>query len=86
MERRDPTQGAVLRSWLDGKFLTAFQERILPVDIPVAQCCARLHVPERRSDRDALITVTALVHGMTVVTRNINDYTATRVSLLNPWD
>lgn len=85
MERRDPRQGAMLRSWLNGQVLTAFQDRVLPVDTPVAQCCARLHVPDRRSDRDALIAATALVHGMTVVTRNIDDFTATGVQLLNPW-
>ena len=85
MERRDPPQGAMLRSWLNGQVLTAFQDRVLPVDTPVAQCCARLHVPDRRSDRDALIAATALVHGMTVVTRNIDDFTATGVPLLNPW-
>ena len=75
----------MLRSWLNGQVLTAFQDRVLPVDTPVAQCCARLYAPDRRSDRDALIAATALVHGMTVVTRNIDDFTATGVPLLNPW-
>lgn len=86
VERRDPTQGAILRSWLNTHVMPAFSERILPVDTAVAQCCARLHVPDPRSDRDALIAATALVHGMTVVTRNINDFVATKVELLNPWE
>ena len=86
MERRDSTQGRMLRSWLDGQVLPSFQDRILPIDTQVAQRCATLHVPDRRSDRDALIAATALVHGMTVVTRNVADFTATGVSLLNPWD
>ena len=85
VERRDPTQGAVLRSWLNTHVLPAFSDRILPVDTPVAQRCARLHVPDPRSDRDALIAATALVHGMTVVTRNIKDFAPTGVELLNPW-
>jgi predicted nucleic acid-binding protein len=85
VERRDPTQGAMLRSWLNTHVMPAFSERILPVDTAVAQRCARLHVPDPRSDRDALIAATALVHGMTVVTRNIDDFVATKVSLLNPW-
>ncbi|TQV78161.1 type II toxin-antitoxin system VapC family toxin [Exilibacterium tricleocarpae] len=85
IERRDPTQGAVLRSWLNTHVLPAFSERILPVDTAVAQCCARLHVPDPRSDRDALIAATALVHGITVVTRNVDDFVATKVELLNPW-
>ncbi|MEJ2419434.1 MAG: type II toxin-antitoxin system VapC family toxin [Exilibacterium sp.] len=86
IERRDPTQGGVLRSWLNAHVLPAFSERILPVDTAVAQCCARLHVPDPRSDRDALIAATALLHGMTVVTRNVDDFMATKVDLLNPWE
>lgn len=85
IERRDPAQGAVFRSWLNTYVLPAFSERILPVDTAVAQCCAKLHVPDRRSDRDALIAATALVHGLTVVTRNVKDFSATGVELLNPW-
>lgn len=86
VERRDPTQGALLRAWLDGHVLPAFSGRILPIDVPVAQRCAKLHIPDPRSDRDALIGATALVHGMTVVTRNIVDFQETGVTLLNPWD
>lgn len=86
MERRDPAQGTMLRHWLDNQVLTAFQDRVLPVDGPVAKSCARLHVPDRRSDRDALIGATAFVHGMTVVTRNVADFAALGVPLLNPWE
>jgi hypothetical protein len=39
----------------------------------------RLHVPDPRSDRDTIIAATALVHGMTVVTRNIDDFKRTGV-------
>lgn len=85
VERRDPPQGAVLRSWLNAHVLPAFSERILPFDTAVAQCCARLHVPDPRSDRDAIIAATALVHGMTVVTRNVDDFEPTGVDVLNPW-
>lgn len=85
VERRDPTQGAPLRAWLEGHVLLAFSGRILPIDVLVAQRCAKLHVPDPCSDRDALIAATALVHGMTVITRNIADFQATGVDLLNPW-
>lgn len=84
MERRDPKQGAVLRTWLDGHVLPAFSGRILAVDAAVAQRCARLHVPDPRADRDSLIAATALVHGMVVVTRNVADFEATGVEILNP--
>lgn len=83
--RRDRAQGALLRTWLEGHVLFAFSGRILPVDVPVAQRCAKLHVPDPCADRDALIAATALVHGMSVITRNIADFQATGVGLLNPW-
>lgn len=86
VERKDATQGAMLRSWLEQQVLPEFFTRTLPVDTAVAQRCARLHVPDRRSERDALIAATALVHGMTVVTRNVIDFRATGVSIFNPWD
>lgn len=85
VERKDAAQGAVLRSWLDSHVLPSFSGRIIPIDTAVAQCCAKLHIPDPRSDRDALIAATALVHGMTVATRNIDDFSETGVELLNPW-
>ncbi len=85
LERRDPSHGAVLRSWLNVHVMPAFVGRILVVDIAVAQRCAHLHVPDPRSDRDAIIAATALVHGMTVVTRNTQDFTPAGVEVLNPW-
>ena len=85
IERRDSVQGAVLRTWLNTHVLPAFAERILVIDTAVAQCCARLHVPDPKSDRDALIAATALVHGMTIVTRNTEDFKQTNVDMLNPW-
>lgn len=85
VERRAPTQGALLRTWLNGHVLPAFSGRILSIDVAVALRCAKLHVPDPRSDRDALIAATALVHGMTVVTRNVADFELTGVAILNPW-
>ena len=75
-----------LNSWLDSHLLPAFHGRVLPVDTAVAQRCARLHVPDPLAERDALIAASALVHGMTVVTRNVRDFETTGVPLLNPWD
>ena len=85
IERRDAAQGKVLRTWLEQHVLPAFEDRIFPVDTAVARRCATLHVPDRRSDRDALIAATALVHGMTVVTRNVADFASIDVPVLNPW-
>jgi predicted nucleic acid-binding protein len=85
IERRDAPQGLILRAWLEQHVLPEFSKRTLPVDTAVAQRCARIHVPDRRSERDALIAATALVHGMTVVTRNVADFQPMSVSVLNPW-
>ena len=85
LARRDETQGAVLRTWIDAKVLPAFAGRILPVDTAVAQRCARLHVPDPRAERDALIAATALVHRLRVVTRNVADFQPMGVELINPW-
>ena len=86
IERKDAAQGVMLRAWLEQCVLPEFSGRTLPVDIAVAQRCARLHVPDKRGERDALIAATALVHGMTVVTRNVADFKATGVTLINPWE
>ena len=63
IERRDWKQGEVLRTWMNRHVLPTFTGRVLAVDTAVAQRCAALHVPNPRSDRDALIAATALVHG-----------------------
>jgi predicted nucleic acid-binding protein len=83
---RDPKQGAVFRVWLNSHVLPAFEGRILPVDTAVALRSAKQNVPNPRPFRDGLIAATALVHGMTVVTRNLADFEGTGVAMLNPWD
>lgn len=85
IERKDAHQGKLLKKWINDHVLPAFKDRILPFDTAVAQCCAKLHVPDPRSERDAMIAATAIVHGMTVVTRNTKDFDTTGVSLLNPF-
>jgi toxin FitB len=86
IERRDQEQGTILRAWMDRHVLPTFPGRILVIDTAVAQRCATLHVPYPRSDRDALIAATALVHGLTVATRNIADFERMGVGVLNPWE
>ena len=85
IERRDTVQGERLRTWMDRHVLPEFLERTLPVDSAVALKCAQLHVPDPRSERDALIAATAIVHGMAVVTGNVTDFDATGVEVIDPW-
>jgi len=85
VERRDPVQGQRLRTWVDDYVLPEFAQRTLTVDTAVALRCARLHVPNPCSERDAFIAATALVHGMTILTRNVSDFQSTGVEIINPW-
>ncbi|MGH9498522.1 MAG: type II toxin-antitoxin system VapC family toxin [Terriglobales bacterium] len=85
VDRRDKQQGAILRAWMDRHVLPTFSGRVLAIDTAVAQRCATLHVPNPRSDRDALIAATALVHGLTIATRNVADFERTGAVVLNPW-
>jgi predicted nucleic acid-binding protein len=85
IQRRDAAQGARLRAWLDNHVRPEFAGRILSVDDAVATRCAHLHVPDRRNEADALIAATALVHGLTVVTRNVGDFEGTGVVVVDPW-
>ena len=85
LERRDPRQGLMLRAWMENRVQRAFAGRILPIDTPIAIRCAALHVPDPRSYRDSLIAATALVHAMTVVTRNVSHFKPMGVTVLDPW-
>lgn len=84
LEHRTPPQGSALRSWLSG-VRTTFSGRILPFTDRTAMLCAAMHIPNPRSDRDAMIAATAVEHGMTVVTRNLADFAGTGVQLINPF-
>lgn len=84
-ERNDRAKAQLLRTWLEGQVLTAFANRILPVDLSISLRCASLHVPDPRPFSDTIIAATALVHGMTLVTRNEKDFAGTGVQVLNPW-
>ncbi|UOO89068.1 type II toxin-antitoxin system VapC family toxin [Vitreoscilla massiliensis] len=84
-ERKDSIQGAILRNWFETQVIPTFAGRILSIDTKVALACARLHIPNPRFERDALIAATALVNGLTIVTRNTKDFEKTGVTLINPF-
>jgi len=84
-ERRDPAQGRILRKWLNFYILPEFSRRILPIDTSIVLRSAGFHVPNPHPVRDGLIAATALIHGMTVVTRNVVHFEATGAAVINPW-
>jgi toxin FitB len=85
IQRRDIDQGSRLRAWMDSRVRPEFAERIISIDEVIATRCAHLHIPDRRNEADALIAATAIVHGLVVVTRNIQDFQGTGVVLADPW-
>ena len=82
-ERSDPDQGRILRRWLEGQVLTAFEGRTLAIDMAVALRAATLHVPDPAPIRDAFIAATALPHRLTVVTRNVRNFIGLGVTVLD---
>ena len=85
LERRDPKQGRALRSFLERQILVGFRDRILPMDTQIVRKAAQLHVPDPAPYADSLIAAMALVHDLTVVTRNVRDFERTGVRSINPW-
>jgi toxin FitB len=85
MERKDANQGLLLRHWLDKNVMPSFENRILNIDVAIAKRCASLYIPDPRADRDALIAATALVHSLTLATRNTSDFRNMGLRLVNPW-
>jgi hypothetical protein len=86
LKRRDPVQADMILLWVRNRILPSFDGRILGVNLAIAQRCAALGVPNPIESRDALIAATAMVHGMTLVTRNVRHFEPTGVALLNPWE
>jgi len=82
--RTDAAQAAALTLWLD-KLRAGLGARVLLVDERVAEAWGRLGIPDPLPAIDGLIAATAIVHGLTVVTRNVTDLTRAGVAVLDPF-
>ena len=85
VSRRDPRSAAVLRAWLD-RTRTRFRNRIVNVDGAVADRWGRFGAADPLPDIDGLLAATALMRGMTVVTRNVRHIAPTGARRLNPFE
>jgi predicted nucleic acid-binding protein len=85
LRRKQARSAEQLDDWFESKLKPVFNERILSVDMKVAEACGRLHAKRPRSFRDALIGATALCHQLAMVTRNSKDFADMDVTIINPW-
>jgi predicted nucleic acid-binding protein len=83
--RGDTAQAALLEQWLGG-VLQVYADRVLPFDVEAAQVWGRLRVPFPAHELDKQIAATALIHDLTVVTRNVADFEGSTLALFNPFD
>lgn len=83
-QRGDDSQAQRLERWLL-QLTSDYADRILSIDEEVAQVWGRLRVPNRENPLDKQIAATALMHGFTVVSRNVAHYTPTGVAVSNPF-
>ena len=83
--RHDQAQAARLRAWLEEDVLEVFSGRILPIGVAEVRRAAWLQLPDPRPERDALIAATAIVHDLTVATRNVGDFAPMGVAVVDPW-
>lgn len=81
---RDPAQAAVFERWL-GELRRGYGDRIIPVDVEIADEWGRLSASDPVPVEDGLMAATARVRGMVLVTRNVADVARTGVRVLNPW-
>jgi toxin FitB len=82
--RIDPAAADRLGNWVDDIEIT-YADRVLPVEISVARIWGELSARRSLPVIDTLIAATALVYGLTLVTRNIRDVEFTGVPVIDPW-
>jgi predicted nucleic acid-binding protein len=85
LAHRDKDRSEALQRWVQG-LRDSYGDRILGINEEIAERWGRLDAKRSLPLVDGLLAATALVHGMTLVTRNVRDVHDTGVTTLNPWD
>jgi toxin FitB len=82
--RKDHIQAHILEKWLN-ELLIYYTNNILAFEPEAAQLWGRLRVPHAENSIDKQIAATALIHNLTLVTRNTKDFVKTGTRLFNPF-
>jgi toxin FitB len=85
VSRTDAAFAQLLESWYETQVKSAFADRVIDINLQIAEYCSHLMDKRTRSMADSLIASTAHVYGLTLVSRNTADFNDTGISLLNPW-
>lgn len=85
VKKCDAAFAEVLDDWYQNQVLAGFRDRALPVNLTIAARAGRIMAIRTRNTADCLLAATAFVHGLTLVTRNVEDFADTGVSLCNPF-
>lgn len=85
LRRKDEVQAKGIERWLTG-LRRLYQDRIVPVDIEIAERWGHLSAAATLPAIDGLLAATALVRGWTMVTRNTTDFAPSGVRVLDPWE
>lgn len=85
VRRRDPAAARALERWLR-RVITDHSDRILTVDLPVAEEWGRLNVPDPLPVIDGILAATAKVHGLILATRNVKDVARSGADVVNPFE
>jgi len=83
-QRGDASQARKLEAWLN-TIVEEYSDRILDFDLDCAQIWGKLMSPNPQHAVDKQIAAIALIHDLTVVTRNVDDFTGLGARLLNPF-
>ena len=82
---KDAAASRYLTIWAE-QVRNEFAERVIGIDEAIALEWGRVAAIRTRGVADGLIAATAIVHGLTVATRNIADFADTGASVVDPWE